>query len=424
MKKFLACAGVWVAVALALVLDAAAVTNEKALDISNFRMAYRKALVEIDAEAENATKLVDNAYLNDLIQLADKFQKAGDLDGWEAVNAEQKRLVQKGEGPVVDANTPFKPAWDKYAAAQEKTGLNRARQTLTLANRYVATLETLKKKLTQDGSFSLAREAKDEQDAIAQFPEVVAANAFVAGHTKPGLISRVFSPAPSAPKPLPFEKNLVLYFNCAKNDPKTLVDLSAGKHDGSIRNAKWTSKGASGGAYEFDGDGDYIDFDPDHDISRAIGRGDLTIALWAEVKTPPRSPESYLLTEQMPSPPWTGIILMTEAGGRIRFRLSDIGSSSSSVFADGRDILDDGKMHCFVGLREEGVLKLYIDGKLADKKTVPDVSLRTNFLGEMRIGAHVTESRSANFKGTFYQLMVYDRALSDSEVRQLTSFRK
>lgn len=426
--------GLLTALLVLVASTAAAATNEAQSDIAALRTAFKKSLVEYDETAESGLRACANEYLNDLVVLSARLQKAGDLDNWEIVNAEQQRVSsQKGLLAAPDlssAKSPLRGPWEKYSASVDEIRHTQSKQTLNLANRYLGFLDGLKKKRTQEGSFTSAREAKDEMDAVTNLAQIVAASGYMTARANAGFINRITGHIPNAPPPAPrtaplpaaFTKNLLLFYDCAKRDEKTVADLSGHKRDGHVVGAKWISKGVSGGGYEFDGNNDYIDLDPNNDMSMAIGEGDFTAALWVEFKGSGTT-QSQLLEAHTQGGSWTGIYLSYESES-IRFRTSDSGGPASSIMADAGKMIGDGKMHCLIAMRENGSISLHIDGQLKERKRAPMANLRTRYAAGLRFGAHSEQGHLANFKGTFHQLMIFDRALSDSEIKQLTALRR
>lgn len=224
--------------------------------------------------------------------------------------------------------------------------------------------------------------------------------------------------------PLVPSEDLLLHYGFYKQSTSTVEDLSGNNHAGSIHGPKWISYGASRGAYEFDGDDDYVDINSGNDISRSIGTGDFTVSVWLETKKQ-KHLTGYILEQHTQGAPWTGIYLNVDTqASKVRFRVSESGSSASCVAFDSGKIEGDGKIHCIMALRQGGVLRLYLDGHLEDEKKAPLTSLDARFAAGLRIGTHSEQvGRDMDFRGIIYQLTIHKRALSDAEIKRMSKLQ-
>ena len=105
--------------------------------------------------------------------------------------------------------------------------------------------------------------------------------------------------------------------------------------------------------------------------------------------------------------------------GRFRFnnRAGGGGAGGINVYAD--TTLNGGDWHHSVCVKDEGFLSLFIDGKLSSR--IKDVTTRNAVYVNLRVGENIN---NLFFKGTIDDVRIYNRALSEAEVKSLYEFEK
>ena len=227
------------------------------------------------------------------------------------------------------------------------------------------------------------------------------------------------------PLPASLRKDLVLHYSFDKDQGEKVSDKSGNSNDGKAHEAKWIVRGKRDGAYEFDGSGDYIEVS-DGKMAN-FGRTDpFTLSAWVRLQPKTaRDRNQFLVTK-------TGIIERAYRGYYMLV-LADLGDVPAlclqfdghryTTVAGSTDVID-GKWHhvVAVSLGKDGSasdLRLYVDGKKETVRSVHD-SLGSNPIETphaVRVGAR--HNTPVEAKGTIDEVMIFSRALSWGEIRQL-----
>jgi len=198
---------------------------------------------------------------------------------------------------------------------------------------------------------------------------------------------------------------LVGYWKFEEGAGAIAHDSSGNNNHGTIYGASWTV-GRSGKALSFDGIDDYVRI-PDSDSLDITG--DLTITAW--VKTSQTSPWSIIFSNCREVSPHDGYKLeMTSLmtyDGNIRFY-----SQESQLFSIGR--INTGTWKHVAVTLSGTVATIYIDGVFDNSGTVNVPN--TNDL-DQTIGASYLPYYF--FKGIIDEVQIYNRALSEEEIRAL-----
>lgn len=196
------------------------------------------------------------------------------------------------------------------------------------------------------------------------------------------------------------------HYNFDEGAGSTLRDVSGNGNDGQIHGARHVHRG-HGYCLEFDGARDFVDCGsrPSLDLREA-----LTLEAWVcptrRVKGEPgilgKHFDSYLLSYY--------------ADGQCWWYVSGGGNNA-------RSLLTPGGWHHVVGTFDGQMLRLYVDGKLANASPSKSPAVKSGknfFIGCVLGDANATDpnyTRSAFFPGQVDEVKVYSRALSDAEVK-------
>ncbi len=215
-------------------------------------------------------------------------------------------------------------------------------------------------------------------------------------------------------------KGPVLYFPFDEDEGPRILDQSGNNMEAQVHGARWTSQGRFGGAYSFDGDGDYIEL-PD----KAKQRGPFTVSIW------------FTLDKSRAN---NGISASLYGGGGLDCSVDRNGIAitwrrKKSLWIDVYDTpkryglkqdelqpdVGDGQWHHVVGTYDGDILRLYIDGKTSDQamrkigKVVVDWSRSKHYLGRR---AEIV-GQDWYWKGKMDELMIFNRALTPHEIKKL-----
>ncbi len=195
-------------------------------------------------------------------------------------------------------------------------------------------------------------------------------------------------------------KGLILYLPFSFGEP--LVDKSGNGNDAVNHGATWTSNGKIGGAYEFDGN--YLSV-PDN-FASIIGEGSFTISLWYKGL---QSSTFIGLAGSTPSV-YHGYAIENSDGHLRSWINNDIHT--------GNTYINDNKWHYLVILREGDIGRLYVDGT----KDLPDYNTSKGTLDSSVKSFWIGGWGSVGYlsNGTIDEVRLYNRALTDSEVKKLS----
>ena len=214
---------------------------------------------------------------------------------------------------------------------------------------------------------------------------------------------------------------LVLYYSFDLDEKGKVTDESGKGNAGEVHGAKWTSKGKVGGAYEMDGRSSQIESIRNVEIEGSKPR---TLAAWIRCDDLPAGktavPVGFGRSNCYADPFCSGTLYAIGVhcvGGTKTIGMWGVNQSdvwSATPFSAGRwyhaAATFDGK-----------TVRFYLDGKLDVSKEVP-VNTATSPLAIGRIwGDYPDRSR---FVGAVDEVMVYNRALTEEEVRQLYDARR
>jgi hypothetical protein len=208
--------------------------------------------------------------------------------------------------------------------------------------------------------------------------------------------------------PRPLRKGLVLYYPFNRNEGERVTDESEMQTHGQMRGARWTSRGKVGGALEFNGqDGQVV-----------LGVGELAkeqvaVSMWV---MPAKSQQGALAEFDVGG---TGLLLYDFSDkAHMGFR-----GASRQWLTQSTTLVPDTWTHVvwvYVGgdRSAESSVAIYVNGlpqKLSALGAVGSTFQR-NCIG--------AESNGFTFSGEIDEVMVFDRALTEEEIRQIYDLQK
>jgi len=196
---------------------------------------------------------------------------------------------------------------------------------------------------------------------------------------------------------------LVAHWRLDEGSGNTVYDAGPHGLNGTIYgDPKWVA-GKIGGALEFDGNGDYVDFgnDPVFDITEQI-----TLAIWVNANDLNNGEHNC----------WLGkgdntYAIKHQSGNNIEFFIYD-GDWHSINYTTGLESLN-GDWHHMAGTYDGQELKFYLDGQLADTAVYP---------GTIGTAPHpVTMAENSQATGRFFDGMlddarIYNHAMDEGEI--------
>jgi len=212
-------------------------------------------------------------------------------------------------------------------------------------------------------------------------------------------------------------KALVLYYPFDRDEGGKVQDQSVRENDGEVHGAKWISEGKVGGAFSFNGDGNTVDVRP----NCLDNLGDVTLNFWVKAD---RSVAYDAMVFSHYVNDDNGLdARIAGYGMQVCVGLGGKGDSPGS------SVLDYGRWTHVAAVLGGGGARLYINGQPAAVN--PNCKWSFKDLGRSvasTIGrTFLTRPHNGGpcwFKGELDEFMIFDRALSDSEVKQLYDAQK
>jgi hypothetical protein len=194
-------------------------------------------------------------------------------------------------------------------------------------------------------------------------------------------------------------------------------DASGNDNHGNAFGAVLTADifGNPNSAYYFDGIDDYIEIP--NDISLNFGIEDFAISLW--LKYPSQAGGNYdystvFIKAENPNNPYEGITLFVDyrTPGVACFRTT----YDYEMFSNSNNLNNDAWRH-FVLVRQNGILKIFINGSLDNSQNLPITNVSNN--ANIFLGRNHIYPTHQNFLGKMDNVRIYNRALSDAEIQEL-----
>jgi hypothetical protein len=137
--------------------------------LSGLRQRYEQAAIELAGWEMDQQKSAADRYGAFLDQARQQLQQKGDLDGYLAVQAEQKRLESE-KTIATGSNAALHPlvaiARTGYATTVAAAKRKREERFHTLTSRYAETLDAMKRSLTVAGKIQEALAVRDEAERV------------------------------------------------------------------------------------------------------------------------------------------------------------------------------------------------------------------------------------------------------------------
>ncbi len=231
-------------------------------------------------------------------------------------------------------------------------------------------------------------------------------------HVKRLLVYREVELPPS------IRKGLVLHYSFDKDEGARAVDRSEKENNGAIHGATRTVKGRMGSAYEFDGVDDRIEVT--YDASLFPGEA-FTLCAWIYRRD--AGTACNIISATYNNPPDRYLYLLNaSADGKLGLHSYEGGPLYR---AESEPALAADRWHFVCGTFDAGAdsknAKVYVDGRLLG--TADHRAPLRGYDGPLNIGCYQNRAGGAryrdHFKGILDDVMIWDRALSEAEVRQL-----
>jgi len=168
-----------------------------------------------------------------------------------------------------------------------------------------------------------------------------------------------------------YDDNLILMLNF--DDYTRLNDTSQTNHKvNSTGDASWVSGGKYGGAYEFDGTGDFLDLGNPSDLNLTVN---FTVEVW--VNDTHTGVAGFVLGRSSAGATSGGWAMVTASAGngyRMRF-LGSNGTSNLQAVSSVGYVINDSKWHHVVGTVNDTGIHIYVDGEWNGTRQTPTLGI-------------------------------------------------
>lgn len=212
------------------------------------------------------------------------------------------------------------------------------------------------------------------------------------------------------------QKGLILHYSFDKDGRGRVTDRSENANHGKVHGAKWAAKGKRSGAYEFDGRDDRISISNEQNLDCDI-EDDFTVCAWIEAKQ-----ASGAIFSKSKSGIDYVFSLSIHTSGQASAFIHDAGPNIGANIRSKTIVADTGWHHvCERHDSTSRTLTLWVDGVLEASMSTAELRSTSN-----NVGAYIgdREQGDSAFKGLIDEVMIFNRALSEREVKQLYDFGK
>jgi hypothetical protein len=398
-------------VGLAFASSVLAQETKKDADLASLQEAYRGQVSKIDAKYAALKEKIPADYTNALNALELSFTKKGDLDSIVAVRAERDRFLVAQDIPseaVVKSPPALKVLQERFQKAVVDLEAGKKKDIAAVTVPYMTRLEQLKTSLTKNSKVDDALLVKTEIDNIRGSVDVSALD------VRPGANQTPASKKGETPiLPTSFRNGLVLYYSFDKDEGGKVTDKSLKGNDGKAVAVKWTRQGKIGGALSFHAGSQSESYVQAKNTPSLTPSAEITVAAWVKPDRQSRDIVSKDDWERKGSS--HGYVLRLGDGGRPNF---NIGASGWHEAASASAI-PLGEWSHLAGTYDGNTLRFFVDGEEAGSVAVRGKIEPSNY--PLRIGesTFATDNSHRAFYGSIGEVMIWDRALSEKEVRQV-----
>lgn len=212
-------------------------------------------------------------------------------------------------------------------------------------------------------------------------------------------------------------RGMVLHYSFDKDHGNRILDESGNKYDARAHGAKWVEQGRRGGAYLFDGAGDFIALP-----NEAKQHGPFSVSIWFTCEETGDSASLYGGGGLDCAVDRNGIaITWAHKSQSLYLDVYDTPKRYATKSEKSEVNITDGQWHHAVGTYDGEDLELYVDGQIArkGKKEIGSITI------DWTNAAHCLGKRAERVGQTWYwkgkmdEVMIFNRALSSQEVGYL-----
>jgi hypothetical protein len=403
------------------------VTHAATKTLRDYKTVYEKEVAKIESACQERLNRELTRYGKKLPLIEVALKKAGRVDGVVAIKEEIARF--EDEETIPDAPPPGLPDLAKQAQVdfgKTADGIRSEREKLTadLIRRYLRPLNALKRNLLVADKLDEARGVDTEikriefvlADIESSLPKTEKPDRATPATAKSKHIGKL---------PAALTEGLVLYYDFYSDEGAKVTDKSGKLNQGKVHGAKWTKEGVGarrtargivGGAYEFDGRSSRLECPSGRFLN---GASAVTISLWVKSSKSTGSSQGLLSKIYGRRPYWS--MYLFKGGSQLKWEFADQGTQAVILTDDNASL--HGKWVHIVVCQKKRQASVYLNGQLVKTDELelafsasqnPSNAL---LLGCLERGG--TSSPSFPFLGLMDEVMIWDRAVSDAEIKQV-----
>lgn len=230
-----------------------------------------------------------------------------------------------------------------------------------------------------------------------------------AGIIADGTTGDTFSDQTMNKPDIPPIKGLVAHWKLDEKSGTIAKDSSGNNHHGSLVNSPTWAAGKIGGALSFDGLDDYVNIS-----THPVSSGPFTIALWAKRTGSGSGSKNPLIRANTPGGS-DGYAFFWHNTTELHF----LACTSTSKLQPEKIGLPNNVWVHVAATYDGSIAKIYADGKLLDSKSGGGALNKPQFT--LRLGGQGGGVDKAYFKGLLDDVQIYSKALSATEISNLSS---
>jgi len=394
-------------VVLLLVLLPLCLLGATVQTLADYKAIYVQETEKI--QANNATtEEIATAYLKALDRAESDFKKAGDFPGTKAVREERKRFGLVNAVPEeTPTEVPAAIAGAQTAFRSSIAGLttDRNERLIKLSQRYVKALRKHTATLLEQNKMEEAEVVNKEIESVTALEQALSAT-----------LSAKVDPEPPPPvnKSAKSTDGLVCRYPFNGNAANVVSDDYQGLVNGAVLTADRFGRARQ--AYYFNGEGAYISLGNGNPIKNNQG----TMAAWIKSETRQHEYNGYIVVKGNDAAVGGSYAIHTysQDGSAQKAQACTMTGAGGIVWAASlQQLMQEGKWHHVVGVIDGNKVSVYVDGKLAGSNTFSGQIPETD--RPLWIGGQARGGYGYFFKGSIDDVAIYDRPLSEVEIKKL-----
>jgi len=384
--------------------------------LHSLKRTYESEIQRIRESYDAKLAKVLGLYGEALSKSVKALKREGDLDNVLSALAEQKRfeisrsVPDRPEGKLPDVVLELQTG---YRNAERKANIDKGQAFVDLTRKYVVVLDRLMKTLTAKDKLDLALDVKAEKDRVDfLLAEVEAKLAAIIGALK--VAEGNGAPEPAEDKegtgekeelPIALRRGLFVYYDFDDVKGRRIPDKSGRGNHGRACYADIADDDVKGVVLDVDSRC-YVDVDDGNDLDPGL----LTVAAWTK---PTKGKAPIVDKHDWQDRRRKGYVLRIARDMQANFTIGN-GEwyTVSSTSPLGHDWVH------LVGTFDGSTLRLYVDGREDRSKGIATAIKPSEC--PLRIGRNAFEkSDLRKYEGLLDDVMLWNRALSDAEIRQV-----